>query len=729
MDFAEFLSTELNNEQQKAVRHAKGPLLVIAGAGSGKTRVITSRIINLILTEKVTPTSIIALTFTNKAAQEMRERVQKSIGIPATPFKNNSFFIGTFHSYCLRLLKKNAHILKLDHFSILDGDDQISMLKKLVDAHCPKKIQPRQALYQISTLKNNLLNQQETLIDPTVQELYNLYEHEKRLSNCLDFDDLLIKALELFSSKNFKTAHQNHIRHVLVDEYQDTNVVQNELLKEMCLDKKKFIIDSLCAVGDEDQSIYSWRGATIDNMLNFKKDFPGTTLIKIEQNYRSVKPILEAANHIIKHNQNRHPKKLWSTREGSNNILELTCMSGFQEADMIAASASLLQQKNELQNCAVLYRTHFQSRLIEEALIKKSIPYKIIGGIQFYERKEIKDLLAYLRLLINPFDRIALFRILNCPPRRLGDKFAEQFQKAWEQEPFQTFTDIAQKLLEDLKPQQKSNLEDFINIFSSIDLSFSPAHAINHMSKKCGYLTYLKEEYEPQEAEARIQNIQELINAARYFEEQGLETTEQFLQEIALLQDKINQENNTNERLTLMTIHAAKGLEFDTIILAGLEEGLLPSSKSLENESNIEEERRLLYVGITRARKKLILLQAGYRHTFGSMTYQQPSRFLKELPNTGIQREDCSYWKECQTIQFLRSFFGIIAPEQSIQTFGPAKKFKAASKKDLHSYPSTSSGRAQPLVLSEAEASGRAQPLVLSEAEASGRAQQDERSL
>jgi DNA helicase II / ATP-dependent DNA helicase PcrA len=662
MSFSEFISSDLNKEQKKAVTKVDGPLLVIAGAGSGKTRVITSRIINLITQQQVDPSSIIALTFTNKAAQEMRERVQSAIG------KKIAAFIGTFHSYCLQLLKRNAAQLNLPNFSILDGNDQVALLKKLIEKHCPKKIQPRQAVYVISSLKNSLCYPESTA-DPMIQELYNLYEHEKKLSHCLDFDDLLLKVLELFSSQKFKTVHQEHIRHILIDEYQDTNVVQHELLKQMTLATKKFAVDSLCAVGDEDQSIYSWRGATVDNMINFKKDFPSTKLIKIEQNYRSVKPILDAANQIIEHNKNRHPKKLWSDREGHQSILQLTCTSGFQEADIIAATASLLKEKQDLHNTAVLYRTHFQSRVIEEALIKKSIPYKIIGGIQFYERKEIKDLLAYLRVIANPFDRVALFRIINCPPRRLGDKFVDTFQEAWNEQPFHTFIDIAQTVLPNLKNQQQTNLKDFIHIFSLIDSDTPPARALDKIAKSSGYITYIKDEYEPQEAESRIQNIQELINAARYFEEQGLEKIEQFIQEIALLQDKIHQEDS-NEKLTLMTIHAAKGLEFDTIILTGLEEGLLPSSKSLENEADIEEERRLLYVGITRAKNKLLLLNAGYRHTFGTMTYQQPSRFLDELPKRDITREDCSYWKQYQIAPFLSTFLGIRAAEQSIQTFG-----------------------------------------------------------
>ncbi len=680
MNFNNFLTNELNEEQRKAVKQTDGPILVIAGAGSGKTRVITSRIINLIMNEQVAPESIVALTFTNKAAQEMRERVQQVIGIKIPTF------IGTFHSYCLQLLKKNSLKINLSHFTILDGDDQISMLKKLIEAHCPKKIQPRQATYQISLLKNNLLGADNCDINPIVKELYYLYEREKTISNCLDFDDLLLKTVELFSYNDFRKYHQGRIQHILIDEYQDTNIVQHELLKQMSLDTKKFSIASLCAVGDEDQSIYSWRGATIDNMLNFKNDFPTTKLIKIEQNYRSVKPILDAANTIIKHNNNRHPKNLWSTRSGSKSLAHLSCMSGYQEADIIASTASLLKQEKKLQTCAILYRTHFQSRLIEEALIKKSIPYKIIGGVQFYERKEIKDLLAYIRLICNPFDRVALFRILNCPPRRLGETFAEEFRNTWNQEPFKTFSEISNQLLPILKPQQMTHLISFLSIFNELTPESPASQAIKQIVQRTGYIIYLKEEYEPEDAQTRIENVQELINAALYFEEQGLTTVEQFIQEVSLLQDHMLKKTETSEYITLMTIHAAKGLEFDTIIMAGLEEGLLPSSKSLENESNIEEERRLLYVAITRARNKLLLLQAEFRNNFGSQTYQLPSRFLKELPEKGILREDCSYAKPYQTEHFLSDFLEIRKNEPTIQTFryqAPSYS-KSITPKKLH---------------------------------------------
>ena len=765
MNVETFIQQELNDEQRKAVIEPKGSLLVIAGAGSGKTRVITSRIAYLLIKQQVQPHEIVALTFTNKAAKEMLERVKKFLEHhPSTPAQDerscsvyqdghphpayqdkwphsvsrddaskkslNNFkesnkeqkakvahpereskdsenwnpfeeqnklqinlpFIGTFHSYCLRLLRENRSLLNLKNFSIMDAGDQLLLIKKIIERNCPKKIIPRQAVYALSAIKNSLfMENDDAHIDPLMKNLYTLYEHEKTLSNCLDFDDLLIKALDLFKNKKFKEHFQKTVRHILVDEYQDTSIVQHTLLKEMSLRGKKLVAESLCAVGDEDQSIYSWRGATVENIVNFHKTFPKTKRIKIEQNYRSAKPILDAANSIIKHNKNRHPKNLWSTRTGTNCVAHINCMSGFQEADIIAQGAKLLQQQKMLHSAAVLYRTHFQSRLIEEALLKQSIPYKIIGGIQFYERKEIKDMLTYLRLLVNPYDRVAFQRVINCPPRRLGSKFVEMFVQEWNTQPFYTYQDVAKNFIQEhkIKPQQAQNLNEFLSIFTKLSPETLTSQAIEKIAHASGYFNFLKNEYEPQDAEARIENIQELINAARYFEEQSpIEQSpieqfsiEQFLQEVALVQEHKKKGADEQDCLQLMTLHAAKGLEFDTVFLAGLEEGILPSAKSLDSEADIEEERRLLYVGTTRARNKLLFLQAEIRHSYGKQTYQLPSRFLQELPNQGIQHKNSSFWKMYQIDSFLQNFLGIQV-ESNIQTFGPAPTYtKNPSKK------------------------------------------------
>lgn len=647
----DFIQHQLNPEQRKAVLHKAGPILVIAGAGSGKTRVITARIAHLLLHEQILPSAIVALTFTNKAAQEMKERIAHFVGTySALPF------IGTFHSYCLRLLKQNSSLLENPFFSILDEDDQHKLIHAILQRNnLQKQISARQAAYHISHVKNHRTTKEETTIHPLMLDIFRMYEEEKRASKCLDFDDLLLEVLTLFSKqRSFKKQFQEEVRHILVDEYQDTNVVQHELLKHMAKSNKELVSDSLCAVGDEDQSIYSWRGATIANMLNFQKDFPNTTIIKVEQNYRSVQPILTAANQIIQHNSKRNPKNLWSARTAHNRIRVLTCLSEYQESDVIMQGVQLIAQKQKLNTIALLYRTHAQSRPLEEACIKRGIPYRIIGGIQFYERKEIKDLLAYLRLVINPFDRTSLFRIFNTPARGLGSKVEEQWYSLWHQEPFLTFALCAQKLLPELPKAKQKTVEEFLQIFEGIEPTTAPSAALDFIVKRTGYMSYLKEAYEPHDAQSRIENIKELFDAMKYFESNKQNCTlEQFLEDVALMQEKIYAQDKSQDALLLMTLHAAKGLEFDTVIIGGLEESILPTARALQDDDALEEERRLLYVGITRAKEHLLLTHAKYRYTYGTMTHQTPSRFLRELPAELAQREDCSYW----TSQQLHSFF------------------------------------------------------------------------
>jgi len=680
-NFAEFLTTKLNTEQQKAVQQTCGPLLVTAGAGSGKTRVITARIAHLILNEGVSPHAIIALTFTNKAAKEMQERI--------TQFLGNRYelpFIGTFHSYCLRILKENPDLLTYPFFSILDSDDQQKLLTGIINRNALQKgVTAKNLSYQISSIKNSATDAEQIdimyKVNPHLHSVFKSYEQEKRASKCLDFDDLLLEGLKLFTNHpKFKTASQEKIRHILVDEYQDTNVVQHELLKAMSLDtRNKFAIDSICVVGDEDQSIYSWRGATIANIINFKKDFPQTVSIKIEQNYRSVQSILDIANQVISNNKQRNPKKLWSDKKGHDRIRHITCMTEYQEGDLIANLASVASKTQKLSSIAVLYRTHFQSRAIEEALIRNAIPYKIIGGVQFYERKEIKDLLAYLRLIINPFDRASFFRVINVPTRGLGLKFEEMFYHYWNTELFLNFIDVAQKCIEtaQVTGTKKSSLEDFCAIFNGCKPEDKPTQALDHIISKLGYLSYLKGEYEPEDALSRIENVKELLNAMKHFESSNsVATIEQFLHEVALMQEKTNKKNENHDAMLLMTLHAAKGLEFDTVILSGLEDGLLPSSRSLMQEDSIEEERRLFYVGITRARERLLITHARYRYAFRSMTDTLPSRFLDEIPTNLTVAENASYWKTPDMRTAMSAWLGekTTAPAEShVMTFGAAK--------------------------------------------------------
>lgn len=633
-DLNKFIETQLNEHQQQAVLQKDGCLLVIAGAGSGKTRVITSRIAQLIVNEHVHASAIVALTFTNKAAKEMQERIEKFLG-------NHSElpFIGTFHSYCLRLLKTNQHLLDLPFFSIIDTDDQEKILQGIIQRNnLSKQVTAKQILYQISFLKNQAITKEEQKIyfiqNPLLQEFFQAYETEKRLSKCLDFDDLLHYGLKLFADESFKTSFQNSVRHILVDEYQDTNIVQHALLKAMTLKDKKCVADSICVVGDEDQSIYSWRGATVTNMVNFKQDFPETKLIKIEQNYRSVQSILDVANHVIKHNKQRNPKQLWSTKKGINRIGSLTCSSEYQEGDAIAQLCKVIKGSKKLSSCAVLYRTHFQSRAIEEALIKSAIPYKIFGGIQFYERKEIKDLLAYLRLIINPFDRPSFFRIINCPTRGLGTMFEALFYERWSIEPFLTFHQVIEKLIQEnaVTGKKAESLQQFAQIFTDLPADITPTKALDAILERSAYVAYIKENFDLEESQGRIDNIDEFRRAIDHFQAEQKALLDQFLQEVALMQEKAHKQKEEQDAILMMTYHAAKGLEFDTVILVGLEEGLLPSSRSVGDSDAVEEERRLFYVGITRAKERLLLSKSRYRYSYGKMNNQMPTRFLKEIP-------------------------------------------------------------------------------------------------
>ncbi len=654
--FQQFLATQLNEPQRKAVEKHKGSVLVIAGAGSGKTRVITARITNLIMQHHVDPRSIVALTFTNKAAKEMQERVthflQDRALVPT---------VSTFHSYCLQILKTHQKLLPFDNFVIMDSADQQKLISTILKKHeLEKRINAKQIIFTISSYKNR--NATGTNFDDAdsasiykFHEIYNAYEQEKRLSKCLDFDDLLVYTLRLFQeNKEFKARFQSMIRHVLVDEYQDTNVIQNELLRHMVLDASgNLVADSICAVGDEDQSIYSWRGATIDNILKFNKDFGGAETIKIEQNYRSTQHILDIANTVISNNSARNHKNLWSEKKDFNTTIVFECNSEFQEADTIRALVETIQKHESLQSIAILYRTHYQSRVLEEAMIKANIPYKIIGGIQFYERKEIKDLLSYLRFFFNPFDRISFSRIINCPTRGLGAKFEEEFDALWSSNPFTDGLAIAKMILEQKMTATKHQaLNNFRNLFMAMPATITPFDALKNIIEKTHYIDYLDDNFEKAEAQTKKENIQELLRAVIHFQEDGIATISAFLDTIALMQDALKKQDLSKEYVQMMTLHSAKGLEFDTIILPGLEDGILPSSGAI-NENNIEEERRLFYVGLTRACKRLLLTHCKMRTTYGQTNMQIRSRFIDEIPAQLIIEQPANYWTSSQ----IRTYF------------------------------------------------------------------------
>lgn len=669
--FNNFLEKELNQNQLEAVKHNKGSFLVIAGAGSGKTRVITARITNLILNHNIHPSEIIALTFTNKAAREMKERIKKFL-----PNETNLPFVGTFHSFCLLHLKKYKAFHKIENFTILDDDDQSKLIKMVLNKFAlNKQYNAKQIQYQISTLKNNNLldGNLDFIQDKTLIEILNEYEKEKKNNKSLDFDDLLIEMVKLFkTNEKFKEHFQSNVKHILVDEYQDTNHVQHELLKQMGLSKssKEMVLDSICAVGDEDQSIYSWRGAIVDNINNFKKDFKNTKLIKIEQNYRSVNQILDIANHVIKNNKNRNEKKLWSEKQARNRIIRTTSFSGTKEAELVAKYVKFAQKKNKSESVAVLYRTHFQSRLIEEAFLREAINYKIVGGIQFYERKEIKDLLAYLKLIINPFDKVSFFRILNCPTRGLGQKTEDLIAQEWNSEPLLQFKEIIKKIGNENKlPTKKIEvLNNFVSLFNKFSLEDNATYVIKEFIDNLDYLFYLKSEFEKKEAESRIENLNELIRAAQYFEDQTKGSVKDFLDEVALIQDQLNQVDEENIQVQMMTLHAAKGLEFDHVLIVGLEEGLLPSARSLESEESVEEERRLFYVGITRAKEYLLICNASFRSTYGQTDSQVRSRFVDEIPHHKIHEFNYTNYNEYELEDLFCKFLGI----QSEKLFKPS---------------------------------------------------------
>lgn len=666
--FDVFVEKFLNEAQKKAVLHDAGSLLIIAGAGSGKTRVITARIARLLITNQVSSDSIIALTFTNKAAKEMKERICHFL-----PDTTHLPFVGTFHSFCVLLLKKYSHLLEKPFFSILDDDDQEKMVKGILKSTgFEKRYTVRSVLYAISGIKNKTVNPGKPPLHdlpPQLQEFYLMYEREKQASFSYDFDDLLIEVLRLFIvHEDFRIHFQHNIQHILVDEYQDTNVVQHELLKKMALFNKHFAINSLCVVGDEDQSIYSWRGAEVANMQHFLKDFPNTEVVKIEQNYRSTKHILHIANELIVNNVERTPKILEAVRQGAIKPIVFKAASDYQEASIIVKAILTIKQKNASYSQAILYRTHSQSRIIEEELLKNSIPYVIIGGTQFYERKEIKDLLAYLRLLVNGYDRAAFFRIINVPTRGLGAKTEELLQTIWQEQPLFTFADLIQYVIDQnfVPESKKRTLQQFVAIFDALDSQSSATVAFAQIMTKAEYANYIRMEYDEVDAQARFDNIDELRRAFEHFKNIGHTSVEAVVHEIVLLQDKAFAQKENTSVVSLMTLHASKGLEFDVVFIPGLEEGVLPAQRSLTDTKAIDEERRLLYVGFTRARELLVLAHAQYRYTYAQITTQIKSRFLGEISETSCITFNAMNKQISDILLFLRDTMHKVPAEKSI---------------------------------------------------------------
>ena len=626
----------LNDRQKEAVISTEGPCLVIAGAGSGKTKVLTHKIAYLISEKYVKPWNIIAITFTNKAANEMKERLQNIIGDAA-----NDLWMGTFHSICVKILRKYIDRIGFDHsFLIFDTSDQKTLIKEcLKDLKVDDKLfTDRAVLSEISNGKNEMLEPKDYKIKyagdfrrETIGNIYELYQQRLKENNALDFDDIINYTIKILTENpDVLEYYTEKFKYVLVDEYQDTNKAQFMLVSILA---SKY--GNITVVGDNDQGIYSFRGADITNILNFEKDFPGTKIIKLEQNYRCTGNILKAANAVIKHNENKYEKKLWT----ANDEGELPSI--YQSEDEYDEASYVVKQINHLKteeyykysDFVVLYRMNSQSRAIEDILRREDIPYKIVGGLKFYERKEIKDIIAYLRLIYNTSDNISLKRIINEPKRGIGKTSLDNIQQISEQNGISMYEVIKNAEQFGLN-RVKANADDFINLIEELrtkqnELSIS--ELIKETLNKSGYTKALELENSV-EAESRIQNLEEFLTVAIEFEEEFADNTlGEFLENITLSSDIDNVEDAENS-VTLMTLHSAKGLEFPTVFLVGLEEGIFPGYKSIGEENALQEERRLFYVGITRAKEHLFLTCAKRRTIFGSTSYNAISRFVKEIP-------------------------------------------------------------------------------------------------
>ena len=627
----------LNREQQQAVQHTEGPLLILAGAGSGKTKVLTVRIAYL-LAQGVNPYEILAITFTNKAAKEMKSRVEGLVGDVA-----NRIWLSTFHSFCAKFLR-----FELDNFlgynsnfTIYDTSDSQVVIKAALKAlNLDDKYYPVGAMISaISDAKNKLMfasdyrKQSRDFYQQKVADVYEYYERELRKNNALDFDDLLLIAVKLLQSNAaVLEKYSKRFKYVMIDEYQDTNHAQYLLAYLLSSHWK-----NIAVVGDADQSIYAWRGADIQNILDFEKDYPNCTSIKLEQNYRSTKIILDAANAVIDNNEGRPEKNLWTDKVEGAKIQHFTAQSEHEEAAFIGDT---IVKKHDIHgvpygDMAILYRTNAQSRVLEEALIKRALPYTMVGGTKFYDRKEIKDVLAYLRVLYNPFDDLSLLRIINVPKRSIGATTVAKLQdyaRANGTSLFMTLTQL--HLVDTIKGKTKEKLEEFgILIFTLVAEmdDKSVLDILEAILDRTGYLAQLEESTDPQD-QARAENIGELLSVAKDFQDTNpTGTVEDFLEQVALVND-VDSFEQEESKVTLMTLHAAKGLEFPIVFLGGLEEGLFPHSRTLMNPEEIEEERRLAYVGITRAEKELYISNATTRTVFGRTSSYLPSRFIDEIP-------------------------------------------------------------------------------------------------
>ena len=648
----------LNPMQREAVFHTEGPLLVLAGAGSGKTRVLTHRIAYLIEEKRVAPWNIMAITFTNKAAAEMRERVDKIVGEGA-----EAIWVSTFHSSCVRILRRFIDRLGYDtNFTIYDGDDQKTLMKQVLKKMQadPKQFKERAVLSRISAAKNDRITADEfeqqagaDFREKKIAQIYREYQKELKKNNALDFDDLLVKTVELFEANaDVLEYYQDKFRYIMVDEYQDTNLVQFKLVDLLA---KKY--RNICVVGDDDQSIYKFRGANIENILSFEKAFPGARVIKLEQNYRSTQSILNAANEVIRHNRGRKDKTLWTANDEGPKVRFRQYDTAYEEADAIIRDIEReKEEKNaEYSDFAVLYRTNAQSRLLEEKCIYYSIPYRLVGGVNFYQRKEIKDILCYLKTIANGRDDLAVQRVINVPKRGIG---ATSIGKVtiYASANGMSFYDALLRVrgvptigkAADKIEKFTEQIENFRSRLSALSIP----ELIEAILEETGYKKDLEVEGEI-EGETRLQNVEELVNKATGYMSTAEEPTlDGFLEEVALVAD-VDSLDESENRIVLMTLHGAKGLEFPYVYLSGMEDGLFPSSMSIfsDDKDAIEEERRLCYVGITRAEKELTLTAARQRMVNGETRFAKVSRFIEEIPPQLLDEEE-----QDRTIFLVRSF-------------------------------------------------------------------------
>lgn len=629
----------LNPEQKAAVKTTEGPLLIMAGAGSGKTRVLTHRVAYLMVEKGVNPYNILAITFTNKAAREMRERIGSIMGGAA-----DEVWISTFHSMCVRILRRDIDRLGFSrNFTILDTTDQLSVIKNILkDKNLdPKKNDPRAILGSISGAKNELVTPEEyekTAADyysKITSDVYTEYQKRLRRNNALDFDDLIMTTILLFQRvPEVLEFYQRKFQYIHVDEYQDTNRAQYLLVKLLALRFK-----NLCVVGDSDQSIYRWRGADIANILSFEKDYPNAEIIILEQNYRSTKRILDAANEVIQNNSNRKPKNLWTDNDEGQKIIYFRGNSEQDEAQFVARKIQEIgrNQSRKWSDFAILYRTNAQSRVIEEVLMKSNIEYNIVGGTKFYDRKEIKDLLAYLRLISNPDDDISLLRVINVPKRGLGATSVDKIMRYATENELSLYNALAEVDFIGLSARATNAAADFYTLiknYTQMQEYVPVTELVEEVIEKSGYREMLRAE-KSIEAESRLENLDEFLSVTKDFEnaseDKSLIT---FLTDLALVADidKLDEDGTTNEAVTLMTLHSAKGLEFPIVFLIGLEEGVFPHTRSLMDDAEMEEERRLAYVGITRAEEELYITNAQMRTLFGRTNFNAVSRFISEIP-------------------------------------------------------------------------------------------------